>query len=96
MRASASGRPRRPTPLPYTVCPTRRLLAALIRDVPARYVLISYNSEGFILPEQMEEMLAPLGQVEKTAIDYNVYRASRNLSAREIHVNEYLFLLKKR
>ena len=70
-------------------------LAALIRDVPARYVLISYNSEGFILPEQMEEMLAPLGQVEKTAIDYNVYRASRNLSGRGTHVTEYLYLLRK-
>ncbi len=77
--------------------PARALCAleGLIRDVPARYVLISYNSEGFISPGQMEEMLAPLGRVEKTAVDYNVYRASRNLSGRETHVREYLFLLKK-
>lgn len=70
-------------------------LGQLIRSAPAKYVLISYNSEGFISPEQMEDVLAPLGPVRKKAIGYNAYRASRNLSQRETYVTEYLYLLKK-
>ena len=61
----------------------------------ARYVLISYNSEGFITLEQMESMLSQFGKVTRTDISYNAYRASRNLSGRALHVKEYLFLLEK-
>ena len=68
---------------------------ALVRDLNARYVLISYNSEGFITLEQMEAMLASLGRFTRTDIAYNTYRASRNLSGREKYVSEYLFLLEK-
>ena len=67
----------------------------LIGDLNARYVLISYNSEGFITLEQMEEMLCRFGKVTRQDITYNAYRASRNLAGREMHVQEYLFLLEK-
>ena len=67
----------------------------LLREVDARYVLISYNSEGFITLEQMETLLASLGAFTRTDIAYNVYRASRNLAGREKYVSEYLFLLEK-
>ena len=67
----------------------------LIDTLNARYVLISYNSEGFITLAQMETMLKRLGKVTRTDIPYNAYRASRNLSGRALHVKEYLFLLEK-
>lgn len=67
----------------------------LIGDLNARFLLISYNSEGFITLEQMEQMLAQFGKVTRQDITYNAYRASRNLSGREMHVQEYLFLLEK-
>lgn len=67
----------------------------LIADLNARFVLISYNSEGFITLEQMEQMLRQFGKVTRQDITYNAYRASRNLSGREMHVKEFLFLLEK-
>ena len=67
----------------------------LIGDLNARFVLVSYNSEGFITLEQMEKMLGQFGKVTRQDITYNAYRASRNLSGREMHVQEYLFLLEK-
>jgi adenine-specific DNA-methyltransferase len=67
----------------------------LIGDLNARYVLISYNSEGFITLEEMEQMLNRFGKVTRQDISYNAYRASRNLSGREMHVKEFLFLLEK-
>lgn len=70
-------------------------LAQLIADLNARYILLSYNSEGFITMEQMETMLGRFGRVERKEIPYNAYRASRNLSGRNLYVSEYLFLLNK-
>ncbi len=70
-------------------------LGQLVSDLNARYVLISYNSEGFIKPEQMETLLGRFGRVERKDIPYNTYRASRNLAGRALHVEESLFLLKK-
>lgn len=68
-----------------------RLTAAL----DARFLLVSYNSEGFITLEQMEELLGNLGKVTRKDIAYNAYRASRNLSGRSLYVREYLFLVDK-
>lgn len=67
----------------------------LVKNVRAKYVLISFNSEGFIPKEYMIELLSQCGTVEVLESKYNAFRGSRNLSAREIHVKEYLFLLKK-
>ena len=66
-----------------------------MEGLDARFVLVSYNSEGFITLEQMEQMLGRFGRVERRDIDYNAYRASRNLAGRALHVKEYLFLLEK-
>ena len=67
----------------------------LISDLQARFVLVSYNSEGFITLEQMENLLGRFGKVRRKDITYNAYRGSRNLSGRDLHVKEYLFLLEK-
>ena len=68
----------------------------LIKNVRAKFVLISFNSEGFIQKDEMIQMLSECGQVQVLESDYNTFRGSRNLKAREIHVKEYLFLLDKR
>ena len=67
----------------------------LCNDLNATYILISYNSEGFISYEEMVEMLEQLGEVRAFDKKYNVFRGCRNLRDRDIHVKEYLFLLKK-
>ena len=67
----------------------------LVRNVEARFVLVSFNSEGFIPKDEMIELLSSCGKVDVLESDYNVFRGSRNLSGREIHVKEFLFLVEK-
>jgi adenine-specific DNA-methyltransferase len=70
-------------------------LAELTANIKAKFVLISFNSEGFISPSEMTEMLSSLGRVEALETKYNAFRGSRNLGNRDIHVKEYLYLLEK-
>jgi len=70
-------------------------LTHLVKNIKAKYVLISFNSEGFISVEQMNSMLKRMGKLEILETIYNAFRGSRNLSNREIHVKEYLYLLEK-
>lgn len=67
----------------------------LIKNIRARYVIISFNSEGFIPREEMESILSEFGEITTMESKYNAFRGSRNLRNREIHVNEFLFVLKK-
>ena len=71
-------------------------MASLCEKLKSRYVLISYNSEGFISFDEMISMLEILGDVRVFDKKYNVFRGCRNLRERETYVKEYLFLLKKR
>jgi len=70
-------------------------LTELVENIKAKYVLISFNSEGFIGVEEMLDMLQKTGTVEVLETKYNTFRGCRNLSNREIHVKEYLYLLEK-
>ena len=70
-------------------------LYRIIEQARAKFIIISYNSEGFIGKEEMQEMLKAFGALKTVEIKYNTYRAARNLSGRAVHVREYLFVLKK-
>lgn len=70
-------------------------LEKLCRKIDASYILISYNSEGFITYKEMIKMLESIGKVKVYEKKYNTYRASRNLKDRKLHVKEFLFLVKK-
>jgi adenine-specific DNA-methyltransferase len=70
-------------------------LTHLVENINAKYVLISFNSEGFISTEEMKNMLTRIGNLEVLETKYNVFRGSRNLNNREIHIKEYLYLLEK-
>ena len=67
----------------------------LISNIKAHYILVSYNSEGFISFEDMKNTLSNYGTVEVKEINYNTYRGSRNLKNRNKYVTEYIFKLKK-
>ncbi|MBR1920953.1 MAG: DNA adenine methylase [Kiritimatiellae bacterium] len=67
----------------------------LLRQIKARYLLISYNSEGFIRYDRFISFLSSIGFVSPVEIEYNTFRGSRNLRNRAIKVKEYLFLVKK-
>ena len=67
----------------------------IIKNLNSKYILISYNNEGFISFDEMKNMLMKYGNVETKQIKYNTFRGSRNLRNRDIHTKEYLFLLEK-
>lgn len=70
-------------------------LKELISNIKAKFVLISFNSEGFISKEEMTSMLEKNGKLDILEKKYNTFRGCRNLNSRDIHVKEYLFLLEK-
>ncbi|HEX5122858.1 MAG TPA: DNA adenine methylase [Rhodanobacteraceae bacterium] len=72
------------------------LLADLAETIDAKFLLVSFNDEGFIAPDAMRAMLGQLGTVDVIETQYNAFRGSRNFDNRPIHVTEQLFLVEKR
>jgi adenine-specific DNA-methyltransferase len=70
-------------------------LTSLVENIKSKFVMISFNSEGFIAFDRMKNMLAQIGKVEVSEKQYNVFRGSRNLNNRTIHNKEFLFVLEK-
>ena len=68
-------------------------MADLVTRLPARFLLVSFNDEGFIAPAEMLAILESLGEVEEFRTLYNTYRGSRNLRDRKLHVTEHLYLV---
>jgi adenine-specific DNA-methyltransferase len=71
------------------------LMHDLLYALDARFLLISFNDEGFITPSDMQRLLAKLGKVSRFDIKYNAFRGSRNLRSRQTHVTEQLFLVER-
>lgn len=71
-------------------------LQDLVDNLDAKFILISYNNEGFISPSEMQYILSRHGKIETLTIKYNTFRGSRNLRNRNIHVREHLYLLERR
>lgn len=70
-------------------------LKHLVNNVDAKFLLISFNDEGFIRPSEMLDLLNRVGRVEVIELPYNAFRGSRNLRGRDIHVTEQLFLVER-
>ncbi len=73
-----------------------KALEDLVSNIKANFVMISFNSEGFMATEDMTKMLKKYGKVSMTECKYNTFKASRNLQNRSKHVTEFLFLLEKK
>jgi adenine-specific DNA-methyltransferase len=67
----------------------------LLNKLKAKYLLISFNSEGFITIDTMLGILNSVGKVTVLETKYNTFRGSRNLRNRNIHVKEFLYLVEK-
>lgn len=74
----------------------KEALFKVVQDCPAKFILISYNSEGFIKYEEFLSFLKSLGTVTSLETNYNTFRGCRNLRMRPIMVKEFLFLLERR
>ena len=68
----------------------------IISILDSKYIIISYNSEGFISFDGMQSMLKKYGKLKTLEIKYNTFRGCRNLNTRSIHVKQYLFILRKK
>lgn len=71
-------------------------LEALVKNLAATFLLVSFNNEGFISPPEIKRMLAAHGRVDVIEIPYPAFRGSRSFANRPIHVTEHLFLVEKR
>ncbi len=67
----------------------------LVSSLRAKYLMVSFNSEGFISKNEMINILEKVGTVTVLDISYNTFKGSRNLKNRDIYVSEYLFIVKK-
>ena len=72
------------------------LMRDLLHALDARFLLVSFNDEGFIATEEMLALLGEIGRVEVMETTYNAFRGSRNFNNRPIHVTEQLFLVERR
>jgi len=71
-------------------------LQSLVEKIKAKYLLISFNSEGFIRLESMKKLLKKHGKISVLETQYNTFRGSRNFSANNTYIREYLYLLEKK
>lgn len=67
----------------------------LIETLRSKFILISFNSEGFIEQQVMKDFLEKIGSYEIMEVKYNTFRGSRNLTQRSIHVKEFFYLVEK-
>ena len=72
------------------------LMRDLLQALDAKFLLVSFNNEGFIATGEMRSLLEEIGRVEVLETPYNAFRGSRNFNNRPIHVTEQLFLVERR
>ena len=70
-------------------------LEALVSNLPSRYILLSFSDDGFLNPRDLQSLFKKLGKTEVFDIEYNTYRAARNLAGRAKKITEHLFLVER-
>jgi adenine-specific DNA-methyltransferase len=70
-------------------------LLDVINSCSSKFIMLSYNSEGFVPHEHFLSGLQKIGRLITLETPYNTFRGCRNLCDRPIHVTEFLYLLEK-
>jgi adenine-specific DNA-methyltransferase len=68
----------------------------LVEDVDARFVILSFNDEGFVSPSEMRDVLGRLGRVTEQRQPHATFRGCRNLRDRSFQVTEHVYLIEKK
>jgi adenine-specific DNA-methyltransferase len=68
-------------------------LAGLLQAVDARYLVLSYNTEGLIPFEELEALLEAQGELELYGSGYVKYRGGRQSIGRQVHNVELALVL---
>jgi adenine-specific DNA-methyltransferase len=71
------------------------LLHHLISTVDARFVILSFNDEGFVSPAEIRDVLHEVGHVTEQQQPYATFRGCRNLKDRGAQVTEHVYLIEK-
>jgi adenine-specific DNA-methyltransferase len=72
-----------------------RKLRELIGAVDAKFVILSFNDEGFVSPPEIREVLSEVGTVTEQCQPYTTFRGCRNLRNRSVQVVEHVYLIEK-
>jgi adenine-specific DNA-methyltransferase len=70
-------------------------LREIVNTVDARFVILSFNDEGFISPPEIREALNEVGHVTEQRLPHATFRGCRNLADRSFHVTEHVYLIEK-
>ena len=82
---------------PYCVRSTSRAaLAGLIDALDVRTLVLSYNTEGLVSPEELYEMLSERWEVRPEVLDYVRYRGGRQSAARRVRNHELVYVCRIR
>lgn len=73
----------------------KETLRRLLKDLNAKYILLSYNNEGFLNYQDLNEVCSSVGEIQVFEKDYSAFKGSRNLNSRNLYVTEFLFKIKK-
>jgi adenine-specific DNA-methyltransferase len=68
-------------------------LREVLEAVDARWIVLSYNSEGIIPFAELYELLCEYGSVEIETWDYTTYRGGRQSISRKTHNHEFQLVL---
>ncbi|HUZ17587.1 MAG TPA: DNA adenine methylase [Spirochaetia bacterium] len=67
-------------------------LRDLLERIDARFIALSYNTEGFVSIEELYEMLSRQGRTEIMGTDYVLYRGGRQSVSRGTYNYEFLVI----
>jgi adenine-specific DNA-methyltransferase len=68
----------------------------LLASVDARFVLLSYNTEGLVAADELCEMMADRADLSLRSVDYVKYRGGRQSVSRRSKNREILFVARRR
>lgn len=74
----------------------RGALAALIGNVDARTLVLSYNTEGLVSPEELLDLLSERWDVRPEILDYVRYRGGRQSVSRRVRNHELVYVCRER
>jgi len=70
-------------------------LAEVMQAVDARYVVLSYNSEGVITIEELLDILSGFGRIEINSLEYITFRGGRQSIQRRTHNTEFQIVVER-
>ena len=71
------------------------MLKDVCKRLDTKFLLVSFNNEGFVSPEDMRAMLGEFGPIEEFHTRYGVYNGGRKKGMQRKKVQEHLFLVEK-